>query len=37
MRSVWEVGRSEFGSGGGGGRGSPSSEQNSAMGWNKAA
>lgn len=33
MRSVWEVRRRE----GGGGQGSPSSEQNGAMGWNKAA
>lgn len=35
MRSVWEVEKREDGICGG--RGSPSSEQNSAMGWNKAA
>lgn len=36
-RSVWVVGWREGGGGGGGGWGSPSSEQNSVMGWNKAA
>lgn len=35
IRSVWEVGRRE--GGGDFGQGNPFSEQNSAMGWNKAA